>query len=247
MAPDLDRLKQMGTQAGEMNSLSVNLQQLRPILRDLPQAGWGAAIAQHLSPEAMGWMQAAGMGDPKTWNAIQALNGLAGYISSQMRPVGSGPLRTQEMNRFMQALPGLSQNEAGREKALAFLLNYSDRIQDENQFANEYFHRQKPDGSGEALNLIGVDRAMNGPKSQQIAPGLFGLGEVVPHAPPMSQGTQAANEFLNGKEGPNGVRTGGIDSGRPYYAWVPKIDENGKPVRNERGQQVYDYDLAVKP
>ena len=230
MAPDLDRLKQMGTQAGEMNSLSVNLQQLRPILRDLPQAGWGAAIAQHLSPEAMGWMQAAGMGDPKTWNAIQALNGLAGYISSQMRPVGSGPLRTQEMNRFMQALPGLSQNEAGREKALAFLLNYSDRIQDENQFANEYFHRQKPDGSGEALNLIGVDRAMNGPKSQG------GLGEVVPHGPPISQGTQAAQTFLNG-----------IDSGRPYYAWVPKVDENGKPVRNERGGIVYDYDLAVKP
>ena len=229
MQPDLDRLKAMGTQSDEMTNLAVNLQQLRAVLPNLPEAGWGAAIAQHLSPAAMGWMQAAGLGDPKQMNAVQALNGLAAYLSVQMRPTGSGALRNQEMDRFMQALPNLAQGAAGREKAVAFLLNYANRVQDENQFANEYFHRPKADGSP-ALNLIGVERAMNAPKSQG------GLGEVVPHAPPLSAGPQAAQTFLSG-----------IDSGRPYYAWVPKVDKSGTPIRNERGQVVYDYDLAVKP
>jgi hypothetical protein len=173
-------------------------------------------------------MRAAGMGDPGQMNAIQSLNGLAAYLSVQMRPTGSGALRNQEMDKFIQALPNLSQDAVGRQKALAFLTNYAGRVQDENQFANEYFMRPKADGTP-TMNLIGLERAMNAPKSQG------GLGEVVPHAPPMSAGPEAAQKFLSG-----------IDSGRPYYAWAPKVDKSGTPIRNERGQVVYDYDLAVK-
>jgi hypothetical protein len=198
---DKSRLDAMTNQATSARTTAINLAQVASQLSNLPSGFTGDVLAR-LTPGQQAWLRDAGIISGDQADAMSVINGLKNYLAVQMRPTGSGALRAAEMDRFEQALPDMqTQTPEGRRKALAFMQNYADRVQAESEFANDYYSRPGANGQP-SFNLRGLQGAMDAPKSQG------GLGEVIPHAPPLTAPNADHQAFL-----------GNIAPGRPYYGW----------------------------
>jgi hypothetical protein len=193
-----DTLKKSAEAATSSRELRNRLSQIRAVLPDLPNGGM---LLQHF-PEMAGWLNQLGWTTPSQQQAVtgaQLLAGLTGQISTMMRPLNSGTLRTAEMANFQRALPSLSETPEGRAKALAFLENAAQRMTQENDFMQRY---AKAHG-----DLIGVDDAMDQPKAKG------GLGPMIQSAPDFSRPAAEHKAFRDS-----------IEVGQPYYAWKQHPD-----------------------
>jgi hypothetical protein len=215
------QLKGFSTASGTARELLPQLEQVRGQLGNLPPPGLVSAII-NAHPDSVPFFKAAGAITPEQADTVQTINGLTNYLSVVMRPQGSGALRGQEMTNFKTSLPSIMQGENGRQKALAFLLNYNDRIMKENDYAQEYYMR--PNAAGQPTrNTIGLQTAMD----KQ-------LGEVVPHMSP-APGTSARDWIVNN-----------VEIGRPYWGPEAVKDDKGRPVQNPDGKPKMRMGLQVR-
>jgi hypothetical protein len=176
--------------AGAANMQSI-LGLVGPQMKDLPTGLVAQTLADH--PGMVNYLRAAHLLDGPTADATQLLQGLTAFMATEMKPKGLGPLRIQEMNAFQGSLPTLLQSDEGRQKAFAFINAYSQRIQQEADFAHNYFKRPvandqpdaKPGTTMPARNLDGMWGAMG------KTPDQGGLGSVLPT---YTGGTSTAND-----------------------------------------------------
>jgi hypothetical protein len=216
------QLKGFSTAAGTARELLPQLEQVRGQLGNLPPQGLVSAIINS-HPDSVPFFKAAGAITPEQADTVQTINGLTNYLSVVMRPQGSGALRGQEMTNFKTSLPSIMQGENGRQKALAFLLNYNDRIMKENDYAQEYYMR--PDATGQPTrNTLGLQTAMD-----------KALGEVVPSMSNRPTGTSARDWIVNN-----------VEIGRPYWGPEPAKDDKGRPVLNPDGTPKIRTGLQVR-
>jgi hypothetical protein len=232
-------LKDFSDQAGTARMLSPQYEQLRAVLSDpgakIPSGIVGSILQSH--PTAAPYLAAAGVISGKDADQVQLINGLTSFLSTEMRPKGSGSLRGQEMTNFQKSLPTLTESAPGRQKALAFLLNYNDRVQAENDFAQEYYMRPKAGNPDEPTrNTLGLQKAMDAPTSQG------GLGEVVPHMPAGMWNVPGGG---SAEEARNWIQST-VQPGRPYWGPEAVKDSKGRPVLNPDGSQKYQLGLQVR-
>jgi hypothetical protein len=214
--------------AGEIHTM---LAQLGPNLQNLPQGFTAQLMAQH--PGLVTTMANAGLVDPKTRDAVQLVTGLNNYLSVALRPLQSGSLRNVEMEKFQAALPNMLQSPAGQQKALAFLLNMTDRVQKEADYVRGQFHRQIPDPTNPNATL----------PAYNLPPDLFSkmdkeLGPVLPHYSGGAPTDATAADYQKYVQSQK--------PGMPYYGYT-RVVRNGQPVLDKNGRQVMREELQVAP
>lgn len=189
-----DQLAQLDTAAAGSANMQSILALVGPTMKNLPTGLVAQTLSNH--PEMVNYLRAAGFLSGDTADATQLLQGLTAFMATEMKPKGLGPLRVQEMNAFQGSLPTLLQSEEGRQKAFAFINAYSQRIQQEADFAHNYFKRSvandqpdaKPGSIMPARNLDGLWNAMG--KTTEEG----GLGSVLPM---WTGGTSTAQDAAN--------------------------------------------------
>ena len=214
------RINKMGEAAATSLVVGDQLRQMSEVMSRLGEPGIAAGIAQQY-PALVPYLQAAGAISPDKADAIQVMTGMANYLSTQLRPAGSGSTSDLEVRTYRSALPQLMQSPEGRQQAVAFLQNLSDRIVQEHEFALKYFRRKGPDGKP-AYNLDDMQTAMQKPRKLDAdGNNVGGLGPVVPHAPDWRQGADKMRSWLNEN----------VESGHPYMGWgYPRDPRTGVPM-----------------
>ena len=184
---DQDTLKDLATRAGASQAISPQLQQLGVVMKGALPPGFVASLV-NAHPGITPFLTAAGAITPEQANDTQLMLGMTNYLSTQLRPTGSGRLNLPEIDAFKSVLPTLLQQPGGRVRALAFLQNLNDRVPEERQFANQYFRRVNPATGQPAYNLDGLPAALAAPRQIDPRTGVNtgGLGPVVPPMPPLS-------------------------------------------------------------
>ena len=183
---DQDTLKDLATRAGASQAISPQLQQLGVVMKGALQPGFVASLV-NAHPGVTPFLTAAGAITPEQATDTQLMLGMTNYLSTQLRPVGTGKLNIPEMDAFKSVLQTLMHPPGGRVWALAFLQNINDRVPEERQFAAQYFKRLNQAGQP-AYNLDGLANAMSAPRQIDPRTGVNtgGLGPIVPPMPPLS-------------------------------------------------------------
>lgn len=237
---DQDTLKDLATRAGASQAISPQLQQLGVVMKGALQPGFVASLV-NAHPGVTPFLTAAGAITPEQATDTQLMLGMTNYLSTQLRPVGTGKLNIPEMDAFKSVLPTLMQQPGGRVRALAFLQNLNDRVPEERQFAAQYFKRLNQAGQP-AYNLDGLANAMSAPRQIDPRTGVNtgGLGPIVPPMPPLSTFAPAPS----GDPGADADATRAaardwiaknVEVGRPYMGWdYPINPKTNQPDRTKR-------------
>jgi hypothetical protein len=185
----LGKLDDAAAGASNMQSL---LTLIGPQLKNLPTGMVAQVLASH--PDIVNYLKAAHFITGDQADATQLLQGLTAFMATEMKPKGLGPLRIQEMNAFQGALPHLLESEEGRQKAFAFMNAYTQRIQEEAEFAHDHFKRDVPNAApdaapGSTMPAHNLDKLWS---TMGKSPDQGGLGSVLP----MWTGGAASTEDL---------------------------------------------------
>lgn len=110
---DQDTLKDLATRAGASQAISPQLQQLGVVMKGALQPGFVASLV-NAHPGVTPFLTAAGAITPEQATDTQLMLGMTNYLSTQLRPVGTGKLNIPEMDAFKSVLPTLMQQPGGR-------------------------------------------------------------------------------------------------------------------------------------
>jgi hypothetical protein len=212
------------------------------LLAQLPQGGGLVGRILDARPDLAPVLSAAHVITQPQADAVQLINGLVAGISTDMKPVGLGSLREYEFDAFKQRLPNMLTTTEGQQKAVAYLMNLNNRIQQESQWMQNYYKRQVPD---EMSTKPGATRkAFN--LDTEGGQGVFEkmdneLGPVVPIYTP-DKGQPMTNRGQNAW-----IAT--LPPGKPYYKRGYAEDPNnpGKPLLDKNGNKQPSTSLEVTP
>ena len=197
-----DQLKTMGEAAQKAEAIQPLLRQLIPLLSDpkAPSGTFGQFLSNH--QEYLPILTSLGL-DPKTASITQLVNGLTNYLTLDLKPTATGAMRIQELPMLKGLMPSLATDTPTQQQALARVLNYTQRVKDEYDFASEHFGDAKtgPDGqpvmmsSGIArpnyrIAYQNIDAPMQLDENGRRTGG--GLGSVVPTPPQLSSNPTAS-------------------------------------------------------
>jgi hypothetical protein len=219
---DKQRMNKTADQVPEAQNVSNILQQMKIVSAGAVPPGLVASVVNN-NPKLIPYLSMAGAITPQQASDTQLFLGMANYLSTLLRPMGTGQLKIPEMDAFKSVLPTLLQKPEGRAKAAAFLQNVADRIPQEHEFMQEYFRRPGADGKP-AYNLDHLGDAMVAPRRYDdngINRG--GLGPIVPHMPALEQ-------LKTGQAAADWVKTN-VDVGHPYMGWdYPRDPRSDAPM-----------------
>jgi hypothetical protein len=174
----------MGTAAQNAEKIQPMVRDLIPLLKNAPSGALGQVLSGH--PEWVPALAAAGIVKPETATAAQLINGLTDYLSLDLKPTGTGALRSVELPLLKGLAPSLAQSPQAQQQALARILNYTQRVKDEYDFVGENFGKVDP-ATGQPnykIQYKNIDAPMQLDENGQRVGG--GLGPVVPEPPPLS-------------------------------------------------------------
>ena len=218
---DRQYIEKMGEASIQSQDNGNQLRQLSTVIHGVVQPGVISSVIQK-NPAIIPFLTMAGAISPQQATDTQAMLGMTKYLSTLLRPKGTGSLKIPEMDAFQTVLPTLMESEAGKVQAVAFLQNLNDRIVQQHEFAQQYFRRTDPATGKPAYNLDGLQEAINRPR-QFDANGINrgGLGPIVPSAPDWRQGADAMTTWI----------TKNVDVGHPYMGWdYPRDPHSGRPM-----------------
>jgi len=200
----------MAAAAGKAHQINLGLSQLQTLLPNLPRGGGlvGTLLSQH--QDILPLLNQAGVVNDKQADAVRLLNGLVANITTEMKPAGLGALREYEFDAFKAQLPTMLSTPAGQDKAIAYLMNLNNRIQQEAQWTQQHYNRripdetsQKPGATRRALNL---DTDEGVPWQQKMDKE---LGPLVPsYTPPQGQAGSASGQA---------AWEASLPPGKPFY------------------------------
>ena len=229
-------LKPMSALALKSHQMNLSLAQMTPLLASLPPGGGALGFTLSEHPDLAPLFAQAGIINDKQSDTVRLINGLVSDVAAQMKPVGLGAQREYEWNGFKAQLPSMLTTPDGQRKAVAMLMNFNNRIQDESSWMNNYFARQVSDTSPDAkpgATVPAHNLETTGAKSaQQVMDDQ--LGPVVPSytGPPSTSGQAAWEESL--------------PPGKPYYHTVTLM-QNGKPKLDANGRVMTGKTLEYRP
>ena len=115
----------------------------------------------------------------------QLVQGLTDYLALDLKPTATGALRNTEIPMLKGMGPQLGQSQPAQQQALARILNYTQRVKNEYDVANENFGAvdEKTGLPNYKILYKNLDAPMQLDDNGQRVGG--GLGSVVPEPPPM--------------------------------------------------------------
>jgi hypothetical protein len=174
------QLESMQAAAQKAEAIQPLLRELVPLLKSAPSGAIGQLLQSH--QDWLPTLTAMGL-DPKTATVTQLVNGLTDYLSLDLKPAATGALRVGEIPMLKGLLPQLGQAGPAQQQALARILNYTQRVKAEADFANENFGANDPKTNQPNYKILykNIDAPMQLDENGQRVGG--GLGPVVPEAP----------------------------------------------------------------
>jgi hypothetical protein len=239
-------IEERGTEATKAGTVIPILQQMSTQLQNLPKGAMGG-LAATLDPNGIlrGYLPRELGGDEQQATAAQMLQAARNYLSIELKPAATGSLRVPEMENLKSYTPGQLNTPQAQQEMIARLIAYQHRIQQEANFAGNYFGRDDPKNPGQRIyDNRGMLPAMNAPvkydQNGTVTGG--GLGPVVPEPPPLTAPDAEHQAYQNY------VRKN-VAPGMPYQTYEPKknadgsfqLDANGKPIP-QRVTKVQGYD-----
>jgi hypothetical protein len=168
-------------------------------------------------PHAASYLKSLGITDPDQVDAQTSLRGILSYVSSEMKPTGTGALREYEMNAIRNSLGTGTMGLDNQRLALARILNLHDRIINEADAAGELWGNAQE--SGNPTKGLGTFQKDLDTK----------LGPVVHDATKEMSPADLADPAQVGKW----VTSGVVAPHRPVI--VPTYGQDGQLVRNQNG------------
>ena len=209
------QLEAMGTQAQKAETIQPMVMGLIPLLKNAPSGAVGQLLQTH--PDWINTLTNAGIIKPETQTAAQLINGLTDYLSLDLKPTGTGALRTQELPLLKGLTPQLGQSPQAQQQALARILNYTQRVKDEYDVARENFGTVDSATNLPNYKILykNLDAPMQLDDNGRRVGG--GLGPVVPEPPPLAANPTPADLTAMRRYQ---AYTNNLPSGMPYNEFV---------------------------
>jgi hypothetical protein len=202
-------LNPMATQAMKSHNVDLGLQQLQAVLPSLPKGGGAVGMLLNAHPDWAPALAAFGSITDKQATAVQLIQGITSAMSAEMKPTGLGAMREYEFEAFKSQLPHMLENTDGQTKALAFLRNFNQRIQQENSWMQGYYYRKVPDETSQNPNAQRPARNLDPEGPQSIQQKMdAALGPVIPSYVPSDAARKAGGEP---------AWEASLRPGQPYY------------------------------
>jgi soluble lytic murein transglycosylase-like protein len=207
------QLEAMGTQAEKAETIQPMVRSLIPLLKNAPSGAVGQLLQTY--PEWINTLASAGIIKPETQTAAQLINGLTDYLSLDLKPVATGALRTQEIPMLKGLGPQLAQSTQAQQQAAARILNFTQRVKDEYDLAQQNFGAVDAAGQPNYKILYkNIDAPMQLDDNGRRVGG--GLGPVVPEPPPLQ--ANPTKEDLTAMQRYQKY-VGNLPSGMPYHVY----------------------------
>ena len=229
-------IKPMAAASAKSHQMNLGLQQMLPILQDLPPSGGPLGSVLNAHPDLAPLFNTAGIINDKQADAVRLINGLVANVSSEMKPTGLGALREYEWDAFKAQLPSMLSSKDGQMKAVAFMMNMNNRIQAEHNWTNTYFNRKVPDETAPGKTVPAHNLDSDDPAESVQQRMDRELGPIIPtySGPPSRSGQEAWEQSL--------------PPGKPYYkTWTVTDPKTGQLQRNQDGSPKITRSLEVRP
>jgi hypothetical protein len=218
------------------------LQQIGSQQGNLPGGLIGTLLAKYdTTGDLTGMLAKMGIVDPSKATAAQLLIAARNFLSIETKPAATGSLRVAEMDKLQSYTPGMLDTDQAKQEMISRLIAYQQRIQDERDFAGNYFGRTDPKTGQRIYDNRGLDKAMNAPvqydQNGVVTGG--GLGPVVPEPPSVNAPDAEHQAYLNY------IRRN-VKPGMPYQTYAPQTDANGNIVRDTNGRTMPQRVTKVK-
>lgn len=195
--------------------------QLEPAMSMVGSQSTSAFIRNLLQndPNAATYLKTLGIVDPDKVDATTALRGILSYISSEMKPTGTGALREYEFNAIQNALSSGSMSLKDQRLAMARILNLQDRIIQEGDATGELWGSAMESGNPRS-GLGSIQKNIDA----RLGPVIHDAVKEMPAA-----GFDPTDINSVGKW----VQSGVVRSGRPVM--LPKFNDDGTVMRDRNG------------
>jgi len=132
--------------AGNARNVRDQLEPAMGMVGDQPASVFVRSLIDN-DPHAAAYLKTLGLVDPASVDAQTNIRGVLSYISSELKPTGTGALREYEMNAIRNSLGTGTMDLDAQRLALARVLNLQDRIMQESDAAAELWGAAQESGN----------------------------------------------------------------------------------------------------